>query len=79
MISIILSTESLSYFLKSKYNIRLVVFLAKKYETMDNLMNASFEELQQITDIGEIIAKGADKLRSNSFHNSKNVKKKGKK
>ena len=31
--------------------------LAKKYETMDNLMNASFEELQQITDIGEIIAK----------------------
>ena len=24
---------------------------------MDNLMNASFEELQQITDIGEIIAK----------------------
>jgi len=31
--------------------------LAKKYETMDNLMNASIEDLTNITDIGEIIAK----------------------
>ena len=27
------------------------------YETLDNLMNASFEELNSISDIGEIIAK----------------------
>ncbi len=30
--------------------------LAKKYETMDNLMNASLEELQDIKDIGNILA-----------------------
>ena len=30
--------------------------LAKKYETIDNLMNASIEELQQIPDIGLILA-----------------------
>ena len=30
--------------------------LAKKYKNMDNLMNASFEELSQIKDIGEIMA-----------------------
>lgn len=31
--------------------------LAQKYETMDNLMNTSVEELTKIPDIGEIIAK----------------------
>lgn len=31
--------------------------LAMHYETLDNLMNASFEDLNQISDIGEIIAK----------------------
>ena len=31
--------------------------LAQKYETMDNLMNTSIEELTKIPDIGEIIAK----------------------
>lgn len=31
--------------------------LAMRYETLDNLMNASFEELNSIPDIGEIIAK----------------------
>ena len=30
--------------------------LAKKYKTMDNLMNASFEELSMIDDIGPIVA-----------------------
>lgn len=31
--------------------------LAKKYETIDNLMNASMEELQMIPDIGPILAR----------------------
>ena len=31
--------------------------LSMKYETLDNLMNATFEELNSIPDIGEIIAK----------------------
>lgn len=31
--------------------------LAKKYENLDNFMNASFEELTSINDIGDIIAK----------------------
>lgn len=31
--------------------------LAKKYKTIDNLMNASFEELSEIADIGPIMAK----------------------
>ena len=31
--------------------------LAMRYENLDRLMNASFEELNQIPDIGEIIAK----------------------
>ena len=31
--------------------------LAMHYETLDNLMNASFDDLNQIPDIGEIIAK----------------------
>ena len=30
--------------------------LAKRYKTMDNLMNASFEELSTIEDIGEVMA-----------------------
>ncbi len=30
--------------------------LAKKYKTMDNLMKASFEELSEIKDIGEVMA-----------------------
>ena len=30
--------------------------LAKKYKTMDNLMNASYEELSEIKDIGEVMA-----------------------
>ncbi len=30
--------------------------LAKKYETLDNLMNASLEELQDIKDIGNVLA-----------------------
>ena len=30
--------------------------LAKKYKTIDNLANASFEELSQINDIGEVMA-----------------------
>ena len=31
--------------------------LAKKFETMTNFMNASFDELKDIYDVGEIIAK----------------------
>ena len=30
--------------------------LAKKYKTMDNLMNASFEELAEVEDVGQIMA-----------------------
>ncbi len=30
--------------------------LAKKYKTIDNIMNASFEELSEINDIGEVMA-----------------------
>ena len=35
---------------------RTAKLLAKKYKTLDNLMNASFEELVNIKDIGETIA-----------------------
>lgn len=42
--------------------------LAKKYETMDNLMNASSEELEQIKDIGSTLSKNI----SNYFDNPKN-------
>ena len=35
---------------------RTAKMLAKKYKTLDNLMNASFEELVNIRDIGETIA-----------------------
>ena len=42
--------------------------LAKKYETMDNLMNASSEELEQIKDIGSILSNNI----SNYFDNPKN-------
>lgn len=42
--------------------------LAARYETLDNLMNATFEELNQIPDIGEIIAKSI----INFFQNEKN-------
>ena len=44
--------------------------LAKRYENIDNLMNASFEELQNITDIGEIIAKSI----YDYFNDEKNIK-----
>lgn len=30
--------------------------LARKYRTMDNLANATFEELSEIKDIGEVMA-----------------------
>ena len=36
--------------------------LAKKYKTMDNLMQASFEELSEIKDIGEIMAKSIEEF-----------------
>lgn len=36
---------------------RTAKMLAKKYKTMDNFMNASYEELVDIKDIGETIAK----------------------
>ena len=39
--------------------------LAKKYETMNNLMNASFEELLEIKDIGEVLANNINKYFSN--------------
>ena len=42
--------------------------LAKKYETMDNLMNASSEELEQIKDIGSTLSNNI----SNYFDNPKN-------
>ena len=42
--------------------------LAGRYETLDNLMNATFEELNQIPDIGEIIAKSIIDF----FQNEKN-------
>ena len=42
--------------------------LAARYETLDNLMNATFEELNQIPDIGEIIAKSVIDF----FQNEKN-------
>ena len=42
--------------------------LAKKYETMDNLMNASSEELEQIKDIGSTLSSNI----SNYFDNPKN-------
>lgn len=42
--------------------------LAARYETLDNLMNATFEELNQISDIGEIIAKSIIDF----FQNEKN-------
>lgn len=42
--------------------------LAMKYETIDNLMNASIEELQQIPDIGLILATNV----SNYFDNPSN-------
>ena len=32
-------------------------YLAKKYKTMDNLMNATFESLAMVEDVGEITAK----------------------
>ena len=35
---------------------RTAKMLAKKYQTLDNLMNASFEELVNIKDVGETIA-----------------------
>ena len=43
--------------------------LAGRYETLDNLMNATFEELNQIPDIGEIIAKSIVDF----FQNEKNI------
>ena len=42
--------------------------LAMKYETLDKLMNATFEELNSIPDIGEIIAKSI----TDYFENEKN-------
>ena len=36
--------------------------LAKKYKTMDNLMQASLEELSEIKDIGEIMAKSIEEF-----------------
>lgn len=42
--------------------------LAKRYETMDNLMNASSEELEQIKDIGSTLSNNI----SNYFDNPKN-------
>lgn len=42
--------------------------LAKKYETIDNLMNASSEELEQIKDIGSTLSNNI----SNYFDNPKN-------
>ncbi len=44
--------------------------LAKTYKNMDNLMNASYEELINIYDIGEVIAKSVYEY----FRNSENVK-----
>ncbi len=42
--------------------------LAMRYESLDNFMNASFEELNSIPDIGEIIAQSIIDF----FHNEKN-------
>ena len=44
--------------------------LAKNYGTMDNLMNATYEELQVINDIGDIIAKSI----VDYFHDEENIK-----
>ncbi len=43
--------------------------LAGRFENLDNLMNATFEELNQIPDIGEIIAKSIVDF----FQNEKNI------
>lgn len=43
--------------------------LAKKYKTLDGLMNASVDELVQIPDIGEVIAKSVFEY----FHNDDNL------
>ena len=43
--------------------------LAKNYKTMDNLMNATYEELQIINDIGDIIAKSIVEY----FHDEENI------
>lgn len=44
--------------------------LASRYETLDRLMSATFEELNQIPDIGEIIANSIVEF----FQNEKNLK-----
>lgn len=44
--------------------------LAKKYETLDNLMNAKLEELIEINDVGEIIAKSIVEF----FNNEENIR-----
>lgn len=44
--------------------------LAKKYETLDNLMNAKLEELIEINDVGEIIAKSI----IDYFSNEENIR-----
>ena len=43
--------------------------LAKNYKTIDALMNATYEELQVINDIGDIIAKSI----VDYFHNEENI------
>ena len=45
--------------------------LAKYYKTLDNLMNASYEELVNISDIGDIIAKSIINYFSNE--DNKNI------
>ena len=44
--------------------------LAKRYGNMDNLMNATFDDLKNITDIGDIIAKSI----VDYFQDEKNIK-----
>jgi DNA ligase (NAD+) len=43
--------------------------LAKNYKTLDNLINASYEELSKINDIGDIIAKSVVEY----FKNDENI------
>ena len=49
---------------------RTAKMLAKKYLTMDNFMNASYDELNEIKDIGNIVAKSI----RDYFENEENIK-----
>lgn len=49
---------------------KIAKILAKKYKNLDNLMNATVEELTTIPDIGEIIAKSVVEYFNDNHHRS---------